>query len=362
MTTTDQAEFEIGDETIGRGERRDVDVLVSESAAGLPVNLPVHVWRGQAPGPIVAVTGTLHGDEINGMGAIRKLIQEPGFELLAGTLVLTPVLNLLGFERNTRYMPDRRDLNRSFPGSANGSLAARYARAVFDGIVTRATHLIDLHTAAQRRTNFPNVRANLDHAPSARLAEMFGSELIVNGKGPEGSLRNACFRADIASIILEAGEPWKVEPAVVEAACRGVRSVLAHLGMTGKNPHKPLYQATSIETKWVRAPHGGVLRFHVGPGDDVDEGQPLATVTTILGHELGTVEAPHEGVVLGMTTLPTVVPGDPVAHIALIEGGIRDLRTARRRAKGGTLDDRLRDDLATSMVLTEPAEDDGVPG
>ncbi|MFG0307070.1 MAG: succinylglutamate desuccinylase/aspartoacylase family protein [Phycisphaerales bacterium JB040] len=355
----DHPELEIGNATVGRGERRDVDVRVSESAAGRPVDLPIHVWRGQSPGPVVAVTGTVHGDEINGMGAVRKLILEPDFEVRAGTLILVPVINLLGFERATRYMPDRRDLNRAFPGSPGGSLSSRYAHAVFNRIILRADYLVDLHSAAQKRTNFPNVRARLSHPETARLAELFGSELIVNGKGPEGSLRRASIEAGLAAIILEAGEPWKFEPTVSEYACRGVASVLAGLGMTGERPHTPLFQAKSSETTWIRAPHGGVLRFHVGPGDDVDEGQPVATVTTILGRDIGSIEAPHDGVVLGMTTLPTVVPGDPVAHLALIDGGIEPIRRARRRSRGETLDERLRDDLATNMVLVDPDADPG---
>lgn len=362
-TSKDLADLVIGDTTVGRGERRDVDVLVSESAAGRPVDLPIHVWRGAEPGPVVAVTGTVHGDEINGMGAVRRLILEPDFEVLAGTLILAPVVNLLGFERASRYMPDRRDLNRAFPGTSGGSLTSRYAHAVFHGLISKADYLIDLHSAAQKRTNFPNVRARLSDPETARLAHLFGSELIVNGKGPEGSLRRAAIEAGIAAIILEAGEPWKVEPTVSEYACRGVASALAGLGMTGGKPHTPLFQARSSDTTWIRAPHGGVLRFHVGPGDDVEEGQPVATVTTILGRDIGSIEAPHDGFILGMSTLPTVVPGDPVAHLALIEGGIEPIRKARHKAErreGETLDERLRDDLATNMVLVDPeAEGEG---
>ncbi|MEM7623682.1 MAG: succinylglutamate desuccinylase/aspartoacylase family protein, partial [Planctomycetota bacterium] len=330
-----------------------------ESATGRDVVIPLHVQRGSEPGPVVAVTATVHGDEINGMGVVRRLILDDRFDVVRGTLILVPVVNVLGFERKSRYMPDRRDLNRSFPGTLGGSLTSRFARAVFDGIVRKADYLIDLHAAAASRTNYPNVRADLDNERVYELASLFGAELTVHGTGPEGSLRRAAVEAGVATIILEAGETWKIEPAMVEVGVRGVRNVLAGLGMLNETPEQPAYRVISRETSWVRSGHGGILRFHVAPGDDVDAGQPLATATTLLGKELATIDAPNAGVVLGMTTLPAVVPGDPVCHIATAEGGLEALRRARLRSRGGTLDDRLREDLATNIVLhdVDDAED-----
>jgi len=353
-------EIEIAGQRFGPGAIADAEIAASESSAGNPVVVPVRVWRGPEPGPVVSVTGTVHGDEINGLGAVRTLILEPGFELRRGTLLLTPVVSVPAFERSSRYMPDRRDPNRAFPGTPTGSLTSRFVHAVFSEVVVKADYLIDLHSAAQRRTNYPNVRADLDHPGVRALAELFGAELVVHGRGPEGSLRRAAVEAGVPAIILEAGEPWKFEPAMMEVAVRGVRSVLAGLGMidaTPDAPHTPQFRVFARETRWVRSDHGGILRFHVGPGDDVDAGQVLATVTTLLGRELGRLEAPEAGVVLGMTTMPTVVPGDPFCHIAYPEGGIEAIRRSRRRARGETLDERLREGLATNMVLTE--HDDG---
>jgi len=345
--------LDIAGTRVSLGEVRDIEVIASESPAGNPVTVPVRVWRGEQPGPTVAVTGTVHGDEINGLGAVRTLILEPGFELRRGTLLLAPVISVPAFERHSRYMPDRRDPNRAFPGSATGSLTARFVHAVFHQIILKADYLIDLHSAAQRRTNYPNVRTDLDHPQAAELADMFGSEMVVHGKGPEGSLRRAAVEAGVPAIILEAGEPWKFEPAMMEVAVRGVGNVVARLGMIDATPHTPQFRVRARETRWVRSDHGGVLRFHVGPGDDVDAEQVLATVTTLLGHELGRLAAPESGVVLGMTTMPTVVPGDPVCHIAFPEDGIEEIRRSRRRARGETLDERLREGLSAGMVLTE---------
>jgi len=352
--------FSIGDKRIRLGRFADVELPAGESATGRDIVIPMRVRRGVEPGPVVAVTAAVHGDEINGMGVVRRLILDDEFEIVRGTLVLVPVVNVLGFERKTRYMPDRRDLNRSFPGSGSGSLTARFARAAFDGIVKRADYLIDLHAAAASRTNYPNVRADLNDEKVAELAALFGAELTVHGRGPEGSLRRAACGEGIPTIILEAGETWKIEPAMVEVGVRGVRNVLAGLGLLDEDPVEPAYRVVSRETSWVRASHGGILRFHVAPGDDVDAGQPLATATTLLGRELASIDAPGEGVVLGMTTLPAVVPGDPVCHIATAEDGLDALRRARRRSHGETLDDRLRGDLATNIVLHDAPDADAV--
>lgn len=346
--------LQIAGRRVGLGRSVDLEIPAGHSSTGRDVTIPVRVVRGSEPGPVVAVTAAVHGDEINGMAIVRGLLGEDAPELVRGSLILVPIVNVLGFERTTRYMPDRRDLNRAFPGSADGSLTARFAHAVFDQIVRKADWLIDLHAAAARRTNFPNVRADLDHAETARLARLFDLELTVHGQGPEGSLRRAAVEAGIPSIILEAGEVWKFEPGVTEAGLRGVRNALIGLGMVEGEAREPLFRAVSRKTSWVRAPVGGILRFHAAPGLSVERGEAMATVTTVLGKDLATVLAPMDGVVLGMTTMPAVVPGDPVYHVASIEGGIRQVRRARRGGEaGGTLDGQLRDDLSTNVSVEE---------
>ncbi|MFG0284270.1 MAG: succinylglutamate desuccinylase/aspartoacylase family protein [Phycisphaerales bacterium JB039] len=342
-----------GDHTIDPGERRDIDLLVSESYSGLSVTIPVHIWRAPEPGPAVFITAAVHGDEINGAGAIRQIILEPPFQLTAGALILAPVINILGFDQHIRYLPDRRDLNRCFPGSPTGSMAARLASVVFRQIVGRSDYGIDLHTAAVRRTNFPNVRADMSRDDVAALARAFGSELIVSGKGPKGALRQAACAAGVPTIILEAGEVWKVEPAVVEYALQGVRNTLIGLGMAPGKPVKPAYQTVVDRTRWIRADRGGFLHFHVAPGDLVEQDQPIATNTSLLGAEQNVLTRPHTGVVLGMTTLPSVAPGDPVCHIAIPREGTDAIRKAHRRVKDDSLHERLRDDLATNIVVTE---------
>lgn len=344
---------EWGDRQIAPGERERLRIEVGESFSGSSVKLPVMVWRGPEEGPVLGITAAVHGDEINGSGAILRLVEDQPFELKRGSLVLVPVINIPGFERHSRYMPDRRDLNRSFPGSETGSLTARLARVVFDEIVNRCDFLVDLHTAAVRRTNFPNVRADCRNADCERLARAFGCEVIVDAKGPDGSLRRAAVQAGCPTIVVEAGEVWKVEPSVQELTLRGIGNVLGELGMVDEANEPPPHQVVVKETRWVRAGNGGFLQFHVAPGDAVSKQQPLATNTGLLGDQHEVITSPHAGLVLGMTTMPAVGPGDPVVHIALP-------RTTRQFSKveksidgleGDAIETQVREHLATNISV-----------
>ncbi len=340
------------------GESKDIELKLSESYSGVSVSIPIHVRRGEREGPTVFVTAALHGDEINGTGAIRQLIQDEEFVLSAGSVILVPVLNLLAFDRHSRYMPDRRDLNRAFPGSKSGSLTARIADTIFDALVSRSDFGIDLHTAAVRRTNYPNVRGDLSDAAVRRIAFAFGSEVVVDGHGPDGAFRREACAAGCPTIIMEGGEVWKVEPGIVESAVRGVKNVLQELGMMDGLPVRPAYQIEVTEAKWIRAERGGFLQFHVSPGDIVEEGQDLATNATLLGRERSWLKAPYNAVVIGMTTLPAVSPGEAVFYLGRIPEHYdpADLR-ARREATNG-LEERLSDDLASNVLVVEPTEHD----
>ncbi|MFI4898200.1 MAG: succinylglutamate desuccinylase/aspartoacylase family protein [Phycisphaerales bacterium JB059] len=344
-------------ERVARGEQGEVALHLSTSSSGVEIRIPVFVWRGREPGPRVFVSAAVHGDEINGAGAIREIIVSRPFEVVRGDLLLVPVVNIMGFDQHARYMPDRRDLNRSFPGSAGGSMASRTARAVFDAIVGPCDYGIDLHTAAVRRTNFPNVRADMENPVLANLARAFGTELIVSGKGPVGSLRRSACDAGKPPLILEAGEVWKVEPAVVEYAVRGIKNCLVHLGMVEGEVKRPAYQIVVDTTKWLRAEHGGFLQFHVAPGDIVEAGEALATNTSLTGERHNVIEAPRDGVVLGMTTLPSVAPGDPVCHLASPKAGaLRKAGKVIDALPEDHLHERTREDLARNIVVQEHEE------
>lgn len=346
-------------ERIAPGDNAEVHITISESYSGMSLDIPVYVRRGAAPGPTVFVTAAVHGDEINGVESIRSLITEQRFALQAGALVLVPVVNLLGFERHSRYLPDRRDLNRCFPGSRGGSVASRQARAIMDAVVARSDYGIDLHTAAVRRTNFPNVRADMTDVKLAPFARAFGTELIVSSRGPQGSLRNVATKRACPTLVFEAGETWKVERTVVEYTLRGVRNCLVHLGMVAGKIEQPPYRFETDTTKWIRARHGGFLQFHVAPGDLVEKGEPIATNTSLLGHELNVVNSPRSGIVLGMTTMPSVAPGDPICHLAFAKSGaLRRAEKAHQEMSDESLHERAREDMSSGVLMSETDGDE----
>jgi predicted deacylase len=323
----DDAPFRIGRSEIAPGETRDVMLKYSESYSGVPLRMPIRVVRGPSPGPAIFVTAAIHGDELNGTGIVRELIIRRPPRVSRGTLVLVPVVNMLGFEQHSRYMPDRRDLNRSFPGSAHGSLTARLARTVITEIVARCRYGIDLHSAASHRSNTPHVRADMQNSEAARIARAFGTELIVDGRGPLHSFRRTATRLGCATIVLEAGEIWKFQREALDIGCRGIRNVLIELGMLDEPAEPAAYQVVADKTLWVRAADGGILHFEVSLGEPVERGQIIATCAGLLGGRTSPVVAAADGIVMGITTLPAVKPGDPVCHIAAVEGGLPALKT-----------------------------------
>ncbi len=343
-------------EPIAPGETRDVTLAVSESYSGMNVEIPLRIQRAVEPGPVVFVTAALHGDEINGTGAVRMLAQDESFQLLRGAVILVPVLNILAFDRHSRYLPDRRDLNRCFPGTKTGTLAGRMARTLFDEIVMRADYGIDLHTAAVRRTNYPNVRGDMSDTETRRIAEAFGCEVIINGKGPKGAFRREACRAGCPTIILEGGEVWKVEPGIVDTIAKGIKNVLRELKMLDGEPERPDYQVVLERTSWVRAERGGFLQFHVNPGEVVEKGQPIATNTNLLGRDANQLVSPFNGVVLGMVTLPAVSPGEPICHIGKLPRGIKPATLRKQRRLDDGFEESVLDELATNVMVVDPGE------
>lgn len=342
--------LQIAGTQIARGEQRDVRLALCESYLGDAMSIPLRVIRAAHPGPTVFVCAAVHGDEINGTGIVHDLIFNAPLDLLKGTLILAPVINIAGFEAHERYLPDRRDLNRLFPGSATGSMGSRIADLIIREIVDKCDYGIDLHSAAFQRTNFPNVRADLSVPGARRLAESFGCALIVDGKGPEGSLRREACKRGVPSIILEAGEPWKIEPAVLAIGVRGVRNVLGTLEMLDYPSHNPPYQTRIRETVWVRASFSGILKFHVSPGELVEAGQPVATNYTIFGARQAVLRAPVAGIILSVATMPAVKPGEPVCHVAVPDRSLESLREALRIAEPG-LHQQAEDHMRRSIDI-----------
>jgi predicted deacylase len=304
---------------VAPGERADLRLKVSETYTAAPVDVPVTVIRGVTAGPAAFVTGALHGDELNGVAVVHDLLYEVDLHDLAGTLVLVPVVNVLGVTARSRYLPDRRDLNRHFPGNPNGSAAARYADAVFRTVVEPCDFGIDLHTATVRRANAVQVRGDFRaDARLARLARASGLPFVVQARRRRGSLRWAAQRRGIACLVFEGGEPLRFERSVVAMVLDGVLNVLAAAGMLpGRAARPPDHQVVCPGSRWLRAEVGGILDTKVRLGQHVTAGDELWSTINVFGRERNSVSAPTDGWVIGMTTLPMVQPGDPVLHLGL---------------------------------------------
>jgi predicted deacylase len=312
------AAFSIGGVHVPAGAATTVHLSVARRYSADDVNLPVRVLHGKKPGPCVFVSAAIHGDEINGIEIVRRLVGSARLRGLRGTLLAVPVVNVYGFLQQTRYLPDRRDLNRSFPGSERGSLTARLAHVLCSEIVNRADVGIDLHTGSQNRSNLPQIRASLEDEETKRLARAFGAPVILDSPLREGSLREVCASRDMPLLVYEGGEALRFDELAIRAGLRGVLGVMGELEMLGpRKPHpRPKHTFIAQGSTWLRAPVSGVLRAEVKLGASVKEGQHLATISDLLGEESTPVVAPGDGIVIGALQLPLVNEGDAVYHVA----------------------------------------------
>ncbi|HYH44858.1 MAG TPA: succinylglutamate desuccinylase/aspartoacylase family protein [Thermoanaerobaculia bacterium] len=310
--------LELAGTAVAPGEIAEIRLKVSESYFAEPVTIPVTVVRG-GPGPTLFVTATVHGDELNGVGILHDLLHDTRFASLRGTLIAVPIANVPGFLAQTRLLPDRRDLNRSFPGGRRGSLTSRLADTLFREVVRQSDFGIDLHTAGGERSNYPQVRADLSDPGTAELARAFGCPVIVDGAGPEKSLRRTAVAAGIPTIVYEAGSARRFERPYIDVGTAGIRNVLRHLGMLEGGAVEPPLSLTIRQTRWVRARAGGILDLAVQLGEPLRRGQTLSLNTDPFGHGRSRLRAPHGGLVLGLTQLPLVHPGDAVCHLAELE-------------------------------------------
>ncbi|NEZ03647.1 succinylglutamate desuccinylase/aspartoacylase family protein [Wenzhouxiangella sp. XN201] len=308
----------IGGVAIQPGERRSIDLEVGRLYTHSPTTMPVQVLRGKRPGPVLFVSAAIHGDELNGVEIIRRLMKVPALKRLKGTLITVPIVNLHGFINLSRYFPDRRDLNRSFPGSEKGSLAARVANLFMTEIVSQATHGIDLHTGAMHRANLPQIRANLDNEETLELARAFGTPAILNSALRDGSLRMAAMDHDIPILLYEAGEALRFDEFAIRGGVEGVVRVMRQLGMLPKTRKKPPPEPViARSSSWVRAPQSGLFRAYVALGDRVTRNETvLGVVSDPFGEAEIEVYSPWSGIVIGRLNLPLVNEGDALCHIA----------------------------------------------
>lgn len=282
------------------------------------MGLPIEVVHGAKPGPRLWLSAAVHGDELNGVEIIRRVLEKIEIEKLRGAIIAAPVVNAFGFINQSRYLPDRRDLNRSFPGSKSGSLASRLAHLFLKEVVSGSTHGIDLHTAANHRTNLPQIRANLQDAETLRIAKAFSPPIIIDASDRSGSLREAASRRGIPVLLFEGGEPLRFNPDVIRAGVSGVLRVMDELGM--RKMKRTVRRAEPIHartTTWVRARRGGILRLEVAIGDWVHRKQEVGVIADTFGSDPVKVVAPDDGLIIGHTLNPLVHQGDSIMHVAV---------------------------------------------
>ena len=310
-------EFTIADATVEAGSRAAISLPIADLYTGTSLHMPVKVINGRSAGPVLFICAAIHGDELNGVEIVRRLLKRKILSSLRGTLIAVPVVNVHGFLNQSRYLPDRRDLNRSFPGSARGSIAARTAHTFLSHIVDTADCGIDLHTGAINRSNLPQVRANLDDERTLELAKVFGAPVIVNSTIRDGSLRECAAARGLPMLVYEAGEALRFDELSIRAGLRGVIKVMRHLGMLpAERKSKPIVPVVADSTSWVRAPASGIVSDKAKLGTRVAEGDKLAVVGDPLGEAKETVIAPLDGIVIGRSNLPLAHEGDALFNIA----------------------------------------------
>lgn len=313
--------FEIGSTSVEPGTRATIDLPVARLYTNSEMTIPVHVVHGKHSGPGLFVSAAMHGDEINGVEIIRRVLRMPMLKRLHGTLVAVPIVNVHGFINRSRYLPDRRDLNRSFPGSEKGSLAARVAHLFLQQIVARCTHGIDLHTAAIHRENLPQIRADLDDSETRRLATAFGVPVLLNADIRDGSLRAVASEKGIPVLLYEAGEALRFDEIAIRAGVHGVASVMRELEMLppGRRRKQMMEPVTARSTVWVRAAQSGILRAAAPLGARVRKGDVLGTISDPFGSQETEVASAVGGIVIGRCTLPLVNEGEALYNIARFE-------------------------------------------
>ena len=324
------------------GTTRRLSWSATELFEGVPVSTPVLVTNGIAPGPTLCLTAAVHGDELNGIEMIRRVFHDVEAHKLAGALIGVPIVNVQGFRRGSRYLPDRRDLNRYFPGNPNGSAAARIAHSLFNDVILHCDALVDLHTGSFERSNLPQLRADLRNPDVVTLTHGFGAMVVLHSNPTVGTLRYAATLAGIPAVTVEAGGPSQLELAEVKHGVKGVETLLTTLGMTRRmrlwGDPEPVYYRSS----WVRADNGGILLSDVSLGSTVREGDLLGSITDPMSNARTELRSPYSGRIIGMARNQVVMPGFAAFHVGIqtdeVTATSETVDVAQKTVVGGYVD------------------------
>ncbi len=321
ITPVSRENFLLADHLVHPGAASNIAIPVSDLSAGMQAQLEARVFHGRSDGPVIFISAAIHGDEIIGTEIIRRLMKKLNPKKMAGTAIFVPVVNMFGFVGQSRYLPDRRDLNRCFPGSERGSLASQLANIFYTEIVTRCDLGIDIHSAAIHRYNLPQIRIAAGNPKLKKLAMAFGAPAVIEAPLREGSLREVARGDGVDMLLLEAGEALRFDELSVRTGVSGILRVMRELGMisTRRLGRVPAPSAQTKRTLWLRAGRGGVCRINAISGATVEAGETLAVVSDMFGDDEEAVIAPCDGIIIGHATLPVVNQGDAILHIAEVQ-------------------------------------------
>ncbi len=310
--------FRFGEIMVKPGDRVVTDLTLPRLNSRTDLAMPVHIVHGRYQGPCMFISSAIHGDEINGIEITQRLLEYKGLKHLRGTLLIVPVVNVYGMIHQSRYLPDRRDLNRSFPGSEKGSLTARVAYLFKNEIISCCTHGIDLHTGAIHRSNLPQIRANLEDKRVEAMARVFGAPVMLSSNIREGTLRQTAMDMDIPVLLYEAGEALRYDELSIRAGFQGIINVMREISMLRpvKKSSKHIEPFVAYNSGWVRAPESGMLRYPVALGTQVKRNDILGYISDPYSGEMVEIQSPWRGIVIGNIQIPMAHEGEALFHIA----------------------------------------------
>ncbi|PRX57024.1 succinylglutamate desuccinylase/aspartoacylase family protein [Flagellimonas meridianipacifica] len=306
----------INDNTIARGENKLVQIKIARLPTGTLIDIPVHVFNSKKPGPTVLVQAGLHGDEINGVETLRRMLEQNMFQVKRGAAIVVPILNVFGFIHFSRDVPDGKDVNRSFPGSRTGSLASRIAHNYTTQILPHVDFAIDLHTGGAQRNNYPQVRYTEADENSKSLAEMFNAPYYFPSRLIAGTFRKVTFKMGIPTIVFEGGESMRFDEGAIVAGMEGIQRVLAMHKMLPKEAKPKKRQSKQLEKRrWIRAPRSGMFVPSITNGAYVSKGQELGVITDTFAKKNRKISAPFEGYIFCVNHQAVVNQGDALFHL-----------------------------------------------
>lgn len=337
--------IELLGQTIEPGTRRHLSIPVVRLYTDTPIDLRMEVIHGKQQGPCLLVTAAIHGDELNGVEICRQLLGHRHLAKIQGTLIVIPVVNQLGFIHQIRYLPDRRDLNRCFPGSSKGSLGGRLAEMMTSQLLPKVDFAIDLHTGAIHRTNLPQLRTDLSNGYCLAMARAFAAPVILNSALRDGSFRHAAHEQGIPTLVYEAGEALRLDPASIRLGLKGIFRVMRHLKMLpGRSKKPPLISPWECnQSLWLRSSSNGVVLLHTQPGQRVVKGTLLISIVNPFdASDTIRIDAPFDGVIIGLNQLPLANEGDALVHLA---------RTDSRRSSNEYDQEAVQENLEMGNTL-----------